>query len=84
MPSSVTWPIGVALSSHLAQHRLDLGTLAGSATTSMRSCDSREQDLVRRHPLFPRGHQPVSISTPTPPRAAISADELVSPAAPMS
>ena len=30
------------------------------------------------------GTRPVSISTPTPPRAAISADELVSPAAPMS
>ena len=30
------------------------------------------------------GTSPVSISTPTPPRAAISALELVSPAAPMS
>ena len=65
-------------------HRLDSATRAGSATTSMRSCDSDRRISYGVIPASRAGTSPVSISTPTPPRAAISAEELVSPAAPIS
>ncbi len=84
MPSSVTLPIGVAVSSHVRTDRLNRRTRPGSATTSIRSCDSESRISYGVIPGSRVGTSAVSISTPTPPRAAISADELVSPAAPMS
>jgi hypothetical protein len=51
---------------------------------SNRSCDSDSRISYGVIPASRTGTRLVSISTPTPPRAAISAEELVSPAAPMS
>ncbi len=76
--------MGVAVSSHLAHTAWISGTRRGSATTSMRSCDSDRRISYGVMPSSRVGTSPVSISTPTPPRAAISAEELVRPAAPMS
>src|SRR5436190_1691825 len=84
MPSSVTRPIGVAVSSHLAAVAWTSFTRSALATTSMRSCDSDSRISYGVIPGSRVGTRDRSISTPTPPFAAISADEDVSPAAPMS
>ena len=84
IPSSVTRPIGVAVSSHLAAIAWTSVTRSGGATTSIRSCDSESRISYGVIPGSRVGTRDRSISTPTPPRAAISADEDVSPAAPMS
>ena len=84
IPSSVTRPIGVADSSHRSQTACTSFTRSGVATTSIRSCDSESRISYGVIPSSRVGTRPVSISTPTPPRAAISALELVRPAAPMS
>ena len=83
-PSSVTRPTGTAVSSHLAHTAWMSDTRCGSATTSIRSCDSESMISYGVMPGSRVGTRLVSSSTPTPPRAAISAEELVSPAAPMS
>ena len=84
MPSSVTRPIGVAVSSHFLAIRSTSAIRSGFATTSIRSCDSDRRISYGVIPASRSGTSETSISTPTPPRAAISADEEVSPAAPMS
>ena len=85
IPSSVTRPIGVAVELPLARRPpAPPPPDRGSATTSIRSCDSESRISYGVIPSSRVGTRPVSISTPTPPRAAISALELVSPAAPMS
>ena len=55
-----------------------------SATSSMRSCDSLSIISYGVMPVSRCGTRSSSISMPTPPREAISHEELVSPAAPMS
>src|SRR5205814_606139 len=84
IPSSVTRPIGVTVSSQLAAIAWTSVTRSAWATTSMRSCDSESRISYGVIPGSRVGTRDRSTSTPTPPRAAISADDEVSPAAPMS
>jgi len=84
MPSPVTFPIGVAVSSHFAAIAWTSITRSRFATTSIRSCDSESRISYGVIPGSRVGTLDRSISTPTPPRAAISAEDDVKPAAPMS
>src|SRR5437870_3266413 len=84
MPSSVTRPMGVAASSHFVAIAWTWGTRSAFATTSIRSCDSDSRISYGVIPGSRVGTSDRSISTPTPPLAAISADDEVRPAAPMS
>ena len=76
--------MGVAASSHFAAIAWTSFTRSLFATTSIRSCDSESRISYGVIPGSRVGTLERSISTPTPPRAAISADDDVSPAAPMS
>ena len=67
------WPIGVAPSSHLAQTAWISATRLGFGDDADALLALAEQDLERAMPGSRVGTRPVSISTPTPPRAAISA-----------
>src|SRR2546426_798926 len=84
MPSSVTRPIGMAVSSHFAAMAWTCCRRSALATTSIRSWDSESRISYGVIPGSRVGTRARSISTPTPPRAAISAEEEVRPAAPMS
>ena len=52
MPSSVTTPISTASRPHFRKTRKTSSSRPFSATSSMRSCDLAEHDLVRRHAGF--------------------------------
>src|SRR5207247_2082416 len=70
-PSSVTRPIGVAVSSHFAAMAWICGRRSALATTSIRSWDSESRISYGVIPGSRVGTRARSISTPTPPRAAI-------------
>ena len=76
--------MGVAVSSHLAAIACAAAMRSGFATTSMRSWDSDSSTSYGVIPGSRVGTRERSISTPTPPFAAISADDEMRPAAPMS
>src|SRR6266566_4033055 len=70
MPSSVTRPIAVASSSHLAAIARTSARRSGFATTSIRSWDSESRISYGVIPGSRVGTSARSISTPTPPRGA--------------
>ena len=76
--------MGVAASSHFVAIAWTWSTRSAFATTSIRSCDSDSRISYGVIPGSRVGTSDRSISTPTPPFAAISADDEVRPAAPMS
>jgi hypothetical protein len=82
--SAITSPITAAVRSHLARMASTSLSRPLRATTSMRSCDSLSRISYGVMPGSRTGTFVTSIVTPTSPRAAISADDEVSPAAPMS
>ena len=83
--SAITSPITAAREIPLRENRrAPRPRDRACATTSIRSCDSLSRISYGVMPSSRTGTLVVSIVTPTSPRAAISADDDVSPAAPMS
>ncbi len=82
--SAITSPITSAARSHFARMSRTCCSRPRFATTSMRSCDSLSRISYGVMPVSRTGTFVTSIVTPTSPRAAISAELDVSPAAPMS
>ncbi len=80
----MTSPIAVALTSHFAHTASTSSTRSGSTTHSMRSCDSEIMISNGSMSASRSGTRRTSRSIPTPPLAAISDDDEVSPAAPRS
>ena len=83
-PLSVTAPMAVPPTSHFSQTASASSSLPGSTTQSMRSWDSLTITSKGSMPGSRSGTLATSMSMPTPPLAAISAAEEVSPAAPRS
>ena len=83
-PSFVTRPISTAFNPHFAKSRVILASRPRLTTSSIRSWDSESRISYGLMPSSRHGTRATSISTPEPPREAVSQVEQVSPAAPMS
>ena len=81
---SVTVPIAVPPTSHFSQSASTSSRCDGSTTQSIRSCDSEIMISQGSIPASRSGTSETSMSSPTSPLEAISADDEVSPAAPRS
>ena len=82
--SSVIRPITTACRSHFSNTACSSASRPRSATISIRSCDSESRISYGVSPSSRSGTKSRSSSIPSPPRSAISLDDDVSPAAPMS
>ena len=83
-PESVTRPTMACARSHLSQISNTSFSRPLRATSSIRSCDSESITSYGVIPLSRRGTASTSSRRPLPAREAISTEDEVSPAAPMS
>ena len=83
-PVSVTSPMTVERRPHFSQTAMVAARFSGVSTATMRSCDSLTMNSNGFMASSRAGILATSMSTPTPPRLAISEIELVRPAAPQS
>ena len=83
-PESVTSPTTAASRSHLSNTASTSASRPLCTTMSMRSCDSDSMSSYAVMPSSRTGTFSRSRTTPVPARAAISTDDDVRPAAPMS
>ena len=83
-PVSVTRPITAKSSSHFLKIASASASRPGWSTISIRSCDSESIISYGTIPASRQGTSSIWSSMPTPPLLAISTEEEVRPAAPMS